>query len=230
MPFDTPLLKLISAKNGAVSPEFLATSAHDWAVRHMDLRYSAAPPAQEPREGPDHPAWRCYNLLLAENAILRSWVTAEGIVSPLLMARSVGQLTTLPIGDGFGWDFKPDGTPDLRMLQFKSTLIGCRRMAAIRVTDPNKLDVGSIEVGGHSKLVRGAYQARASMMTWQAKGQVTGAELARRWVAFRVFVFLIRCGMEETLAWASARCRDAFGEMEGEVSLTPAGASEAAGE
>jgi len=219
--FNTSILDLIATPDRVVRPAFLALSVKDWATQQMDLRYSSAPPAEEPREGPDHPAWRCYHLLLAENKIYRSWITEEGLVSPLLMARSLGQLASLPVGDGFGWDFRTDGTPDQRMLQFKSTLVSCRRMAAIRVTDPSKLDTGSIEVGGYSKLVRGAYQVRAGMMHWETKGALTGADVARRWVAFRVFVFLIRCGMEETLAWASARCRDAFGEMEGEANPEP---------
>jgi hypothetical protein len=208
---------LITDENGMMTKEFLAMKPEDWASEHMQRRYNAAPPSVG--DAPGHMARVCYEHLLHEYRSVRKWFGDDGKLSPLLMSRHLAQLSDGPVGDGMGWDFTPNGDVEPRMIQFKGTLISCQRTLELRADTQMKLDSGSLELGGIVKLVRSAYGTRAEVHTWPTqtvgKGDeaysLSGAEVARRWVAYRTFVFLIRLGASEDWAWDSSRCRECFG-------------------
>lgn len=219
MALSRSITSLIADEQGMILKDFLGTSTKDWAVTHMQLRYGAAPPlASDPA---DHPARLCYQHLLTEYDSLRKWFDNEGKLSPLIMSRYLSRNQVGPIRDGIGWDFQMNGDPEPRMLQFKGTLIACRRSAELKPVG-QKLDCGSAEMGSLAKLVRSAYAARAEVHTWgtlsEGKGDdkrmVPGADLSRRWVAWRTYNFLIRFGAEDDWAWQIAKCRDVFGEVD----------------
>lgn len=219
MALSRSITSLIADEHNMILKEFLGVSDTEWAVKHMQLRYGAAPPLDT--DSPDHPARLCYQHLLYEYNALRKWFDNEGRLSPLIMNRYLARNTVGPIRDGIGWDFQMSGDPDPRMLQFKGTLISCRRSAELK-PQGQKLDCGSAELGSLSRLVRSAYSARAEIHTWNmitegkgdAKRIVDGAVLSRRWVAFRTYNFLIRFGAEDEWAWQVAKCRDVFGDID----------------
>jgi hypothetical protein len=205
MALSRSILHLIADENGKIAPAFLQLRPSEWASQHMQRRYGAVVPADD--VDPRHPTKLCYDFLLEEYRILRSGFDKEGTISRLLMSRSLSTQRTAPIGNGIGWDFRPDGDPEPSMLQFKGTLMACRLAADLRTHD------GGGELGGIAKLVRAGYQARADLHIWNAVDDVSGADIARRWIAFQTYNFLINCRVEEMLAWSTSRCREVFGTI-----------------
>ena len=223
------ITSLVADEDGNIATDFLARSDTSWAEEHMTRRYGAPPPEED--DPPDHPARLCYDHLRSEfMAIRNGWFDDRGKLSPLLMSRHLSKAFSGPAGNGIGWDFQPNGEPEPRMLQFKGTLIGCRRAAELRLraTKRPKEDCGSAEMGGITRLVRSAFMARAEVHDWrpctEGKGDtavtIQGGEMARRWVSYRTFVFLLQAGAEADWAWSAARCRDAFGHADVPTSLT----------
>lgn len=225
MTLSKSITSMIADASGNISQSFLSYSAEQWATDHMRRRYSATPPLDE--DPPDHPAVLCYHLLLSEYSAVKTWFSAQGQLSPLLMSRHLAHIYIGSLGDGFGWDFRPNGEPEPNMLQFKGTLIHCRRSLELRAGRQTKKDCGSLEIGATAKLVRSAYTARSSAHAWtsqiegkgDAKRVVQAAELSRRWVAFRSYSFLIQAGAEEGWAWGASKCQEVFGK----VDLPPTG-------
>ena len=119
-----------------------------------------------------------------------------------------------PIGDGLGWDFRPNGDPEPRMLLFKGTLISVTRSAALIAE--NQRNRGSMQFGGLSTLVRSAYVERATLHTWRGDEalKIDGAEMSRRWVAHMTYTFLLRLGAEREWAWDASKCRKVFGPVD----------------
>lgn len=220
MALSKSITSLITDNEERISRDFLSYSPVRWAEEHMRRRYSATPP--ESTDPPDHPAVLCYQHLLAEHTAVKGWFDDEGRLSPLLMSKHLARAYSGSISNGVGWDFYPNGEPNAHMLQFKGTLISCRRALELRAVKGSKLDCGSLEIGGIAKLVRSAYAARAEIHTWQPqvegrgenKRTVTGAELARRWVSFRSFCFLLSGGAEPEWAWGVSKAQDVFGRID----------------
>lgn len=212
MALSKSITSLIAESNGAISQSFLALKAEEWAVDHMQRRYNAAPP--NPGDTEDHPAKMCFTALVNEHHIVRRWFTSEGQLSPLMMAQSLArQLAGGSIGNGYGWDFLPTGDPDPSMLQFKGMLIAMHRVLELKPRS-QKLEQGGAEIGGVAKLVRSAYMTRAETHPWTAVGDVSAADVSRRWVSFRTYNFLVRSGVEPEWAWGMAKCRDVFGTID----------------
>lgn len=214
------ITSLISDGTERILQDFLQTTPQKWADEHMQRRYSATPPKDD--DPKDHFARLCHAYLMDEYRTLRGWFTEEGKLSRILMSRTIGDVMSSRIGNGIGWDFKPNGEIEPRMIQFKGTLIACTRIGELRPRDPLKLDCGSAAAGGLAKTVRDAYEVRANVHTWtpieESRGKdkviVSGGEMSRRWVAYRVYNFLIRAGIEDEHAWVISGCRKVFGEIE----------------
>lgn len=223
MALSRSITALITDGTGHATTEFLGMFPEEWATTHIQLRYGAAPPSVDDPE--DHIARRCFAFLVEEYKVLRSWFTDDGRLSNLLQSRFLERRTG-PIGDGIGWDFKPNGDPEPRMLQFKGTLVSCSRSAEL--IPARQRNSGAIQLGGIVRLVRGAYTARAELHHWRAQMKmekdeagrerevvvVDGEKLGQRWVAFRTYNFMLGLGAEPTWAWDASRCRQIFGSVD----------------
>jgi hypothetical protein len=216
MTLSVSITALIADEQGHMSRDFMECSQRRWVEDHMLRRYNATPPLNT--DAPEHPARRCAQHLEGEYTSLRRWFDAEGKLSPLLMSRHLSQCFSGPAGDGIGWDFLPGGDPDVRMLQFKGTLINCRRIMELKGRS-EKLDCGSGELGGIARLVRSAYQSRAEGHLWKPAGDQAAEVIAKRWVSYRTFVFLLHVGAEPDWAWGTSRCRENFGVADCQASL-----------
>lgn len=212
------LMALITDGTGHATTEFLGHSPDSWATAHIQRRYGAAPPSEE--DPPDHIAHQCFEFLRDEYRILRGWFTEDGTLSPLLQSRFLDQKIG-PLRDGIGWDFRPNGDPEPRMLQFKGTLISCARSAAL--IPPERRNSGVIQLGGIVRLVRGAYTARAELHPWRAIYKEEGGhevlvwdgeQLAQRWAAMRSYTFMVRLGADPSWAWEACRCKQLFGDVD----------------
>ena len=218
MSLSRPLTSLIADERGQVLQSFMACSDADWAAEHMQLRYNVIPPRED--EGAGHPARLCYNHLTEEHRILQKWIDSKGALSHLLMTQSLSQVLSGFIGDGFGWDFTATGEVQPNMLQFKGTLVSIRRTLDLvpRRQDTGKIDSGTPEIGGVARLARGAYQARAELHVWKGRTTknvtYTGADMAKRWIAFRTYNFLLQCDADAEYAWNTSKCRESFGPLE----------------
>jgi hypothetical protein len=218
MTFSQPILSLVCDEVGSPLVSFLTAKPDEWVAEQMRLRYAAVPPAAE--DPPDHPAVLAAAYLHHERVLLKNWFV-DGKLSTMLMSRTLSRLSTGPIGNGFSCDFLADGTPDVRMLRFKGTLIAAYRSAELKPSG-KRLDCGGHELSAVAKLVRSAYMTRATAHSWTAEGSVPGAELAKRWIAFRTHSFLVRFGAEDNWAWNLSGANKVFGP----VDLTAAQAGE----
>lgn len=222
MAFSKSIVALISDGSGAMSKEFFAVTAEQWAIEHMQRRYNAAPPS--PQDMEDHPAAMCYAGLVKEHRVIRSWFTPEGQLSPLMMAQTLQRQVGGAIGNGYGWDFQTTGEPDFDMLHFKGSMIAVHRMLELKPRSL-KLERGGAEIGGIAKLVLAAYRGRAERHLWTAVGDTSASEIASRWVAFRTNNFLVRSGVDPEWAWGMSKCREVFGPIDGGTSLLTKDAS-----
>lgn len=223
MALSRSITALITDGTGHATTEFLAKFPEEWAREHIQRRYGAAPPTEDDPDG--HIVRLCFNFLVEEYRALRSWFTDDGKLSNLLQGRFLDQMSG-PIGAGIGWDFKPNGDPEPRMLQFKGTLISCARSAEL--IPPHQRNSGAIQLGGIVRLVRGAYTARAELHNWKSQMRmekdeegrqrevvvVDGERLAQRWVAFRTHTFMIGLGADPMWSWDASRCRQIFGSVD----------------
>lgn len=224
MALSRSVTNLISDAQGNMLRDFLQKSPEQWAQEHMQRRYGAAPPQDD--DSDDHFARLCYDFLLKEYKTLRGWFH-DGKLSHMMMSRVVGNHVTGCIGNGVGWDFKRDGDPEPRMLQFKGTLIAACRAAELKIQDPRIPDCGSLEIGALAKLVRAAYESRAMIHTWHTaeegsgenKRVVSGDTVAKRWVTFRTYNFLVRYGADEDFAWGASRAQSVFGTVDNMASF-----------
>lgn len=207
---------------GHARKDFLASNAEVWAQTHMAQRYGASAPLES--DGLNHISRLCYEYLQDEYRALRGWFTDEGKLSPLLQSKFLSTRLSGPLGDGIGWDFKQNGDPEPQMLQFKGTLISATRSAELLPVDAR--NSGNMAFGGIVRLVRTAYTARAAMHSWRAimkkapegheEVDVDGAELSRRWVAFRTYNFMVELGAEPVWAWEASRCKSSLGAVDEE--------------
>ena len=208
------LTALITDGTGHATTQFLGYSPQEWATEHIQRRYGAAPPTEDDPE--DHVVRRCFEFLEDEYRILRGWFTDDGRLSNLLQSRFLDRKPG-PLGDGIGWDFKPNGDPEPRMLQFKGTLISCARSAELIPLE--RRNSGVIQLGGLVRLVRGAYAARAELHHWNAlyKNEellYDGEQLSQRWAAFRSYTFMVGLRVDPSWAWDASRCRQIFGPVD----------------
>lgn len=225
MALSRSITSLVVDPLGQVTQDFLTHSQKGWADLHMQLRYGAAPPLAE--DPADHPAVLCHNHLRNEYTAIRSWFDSSGKLVPLLMSKHLAKELSGPLGNGISWDFKASGDPEPLMMQFKATLIACRRTWESKANQGGKeLDSGSLMMGGLARLARSAFAARAEIHNWheitEKKVSVTGAELARRWIATQTFVFLLRAGAQEDWAWSTSKAREVFGSIDTDRAPTPA--------
>ncbi len=196
-----------------VTTEFLAMSPEQWADKHMVLRYRQ--PALD-TDGPDHFARRCWKMLCDEYAALRGWFTEEGVFSPLLHSRFLQMKLSGPIGDGIGWDFRPNGDPHPAMLQFKCQMICALRMIDLIPVDDRKS--GNAQFATALGAIRSAHMARASIHSWRPQPhsgkEIPGAEMSRRWVSFQTFTYMMRAGADPNWAWQASRCLTEMGPVD----------------
>ena len=232
MAFSKNLTSLIANTNGIALKDFLATTQEAWADEHMVKRYNAAPPTEH--DDLESFPRRCHDHLKSEYHKLRAWfVEPDYKLSALLQSKCLSFQFSGPLDDGFGWDFRRDGDPEPRMIQFKSMLISCQRqLKMLPVRDRNAQNAS---VSGLARLVRGAYQARAEVNLWRPVERKkddkvellhSGEDLAKRWVAFRTMAFLINLGIDPAWCWNSSGCPKIFGLVDDE---TPSGITSAIG-
>jgi hypothetical protein len=208
MPFSTPLLALVTSPDGQALTAFLVQSGQEWADKQMAARYGFAGPPTTPFSR------RCHGQLMTEYNAVRSWFQ-NGKLSNLLMSKTAAAMASAPLGDGVGWDFKPDGDPDLRVIQFKTTLLAAERTA--ENLPARERHVGSPHSVGLARLVYSAYKARSEGYRWKAstwKGtEYDGESLAQRWAAIQAYTFFLRMGFDASVdwLWTTMQCQAAFG-------------------
>jgi hypothetical protein len=208
------ITSLITDGRDYATKEFLTLSPETWASEHMASRYGHT---HLPTDHEDSFANLCFEFLKEEYRSLRSWFTDDGKFSPLLQSKFMTTRLSGPVGNGIGWDFMPNGDPEPRMLQFKGTLISAQRSAEL--IPPASRNSGNMQFGGIVKIVRSAYTARAELHSWRQQSsdnglKCSGAEMSRRWVAFRTYTFLITMGAEPVWAWEASRCKAIFGMVD----------------
>ncbi len=223
MAISKPITQLISDADGSALQTFLTASAESWAADHFGRRYSQALPTPEELASPTSIAARCYQALLDEFHVIRGWFTPEGKLSRLQMAPFLASLRNKPVADGLAWDFAASGDALPLMQQFKGQLIFCQRAAAdVAYSDRTQ---HNLQFAGLMRLVRAAYGNRADLHNWRPRikrkegrdvVEFTGAELSRRWVAFRSYTFMIQAGCDPYTSWLSCKCHDIFGHVDEE--------------
>lgn len=208
------ITSLITDGRGYATQEFLACTPEKWADEHMAERYGQTCLAKDPSE---HFATLCWEYLREEYRSLRSWFTDDGKLSNLLQSKFVTTKLSGPVGLGIGWDFKPNGDPEPRMLQFKGTLVAAVR--AVEVMPKDTRNSGNMQFGGIVKIIRSAYTARAEIHSWRSQSgegdaKFSGAEISRRWVSFRTYTMLIQIGADPVWSWEASRCKALFGPVD----------------
>lgn len=221
MAISLPIAALIADNDGLMLQVFVSSTPESWAHDHFLRRYGQAPPTADEMANPLSLSAKCYRALLEEHSVLRGWFTPEGKLSPLQMAPFLASLRSKPVADGFGWDFTTAGDAQPLMQQFKGQLIFCQR-SALEVPATNRTQ-HNLQFAGVMRLVRSAYSGRAELHTWRPRlkrkdgrevVELTGAEVARRWVAFRSFVFMVQVGCDPFTSWLSCKCHDVFGHVD----------------
>lgn len=213
------LSQLIADPTGKILLSFLKTRPDEWATRQMEARYRVLPPAED--EVGDHPARICYDLLCLEYQSLRGCFDREGMLMPLCLSRLCMSQCNKPIAEGYGWDFKADGTPNVAVVAFKSTMISCSR---ITYQKPISRHGQTSDASGLARMVRSAHFTRAESYSFEpvkyaVRGEsgkkelceLTGGEAAKRWVSMRTMVFLIQQGYSAQVAWETSKCLETFG-------------------
>jgi hypothetical protein len=202
---------MITDGQGYATTTFLKTTPDEWAVDQLKERYGHVLTSTDPTGSPPRLA---YDQLKDERKALGSWFDESGKLSPLLQSAFLTNRFHGPIGNGFGWDFRPSGEPEGRMLLFKGALIAATRAALVVPEDQRSR--GSIHLGGIATMVRGAYTERAALHTWKGdvQSKLDGAELSRRWVSFQTFSFLARLNADYEWAWDVSKCRKVFGPVD----------------
>lgn len=216
------LLPLIADASGYGRTDFLSLTPQQWADREMLRRYRQGPPV--PGESPTSLASRCYQFLLSEHALIRSWFQEDNKLSHLMMSRTVGEQLNRPLGDGIGWDFDRAGELNPRATQFKGTIVALERSTTLYdiARRPGAYD---LHLSGVARFMRGAYQTRAEGHPWIALEKregsrilsLSGEEQCRRWVAFRVYSALLKLGTEPEWAWDASGSRTVFGPIESDA-------------
>lgn len=220
MALSRSITSLITDGRGYATQEFLAISPDKWADTQMGLRYGQTKLETDPI---DHFTTLCWDYLRSEYRALRSWFQDDGKLSPLLQSKFLATKLSGPLGNGIGWDFKPNGDPEPRMLLFKGTLISAQRSAELLPKESR--NSGNMQFGGIVKIVRSAFTSRAELHSWRAqttladgtdKVQYSGADMSRRWVSFRTYTFLVNVGADPVWAWEASRCKALFGPIDEE--------------
>lgn len=225
MAISKPIAQLIADADGMALQSFLTATPESWAQEHFTRRYGQALPTDEEMAAQCSWAAKCYRALIEEHAVLRGWFTTEGKLSPIQMAPFLASLPHKPVADGLGWDFTADGDAQPLMQQFKGQLIFCQR-AAFDVPASART-THNLQFAGLMRLVRSAYGNRAELHSWRPRlkrkdgrdtVELTGAEVARRWVAFRSFTFMVQVGCDPFTSWLSCKCHDVFGHVDEDIS------------
>jgi len=204
---------LITDGRGFATKEFIATRPDEWAREHLARRYGGSLVLDT--DPPDHFARRCFRYLESEYHTLRGWFTDDGKFSPLLHGKFISEQGRRPVGDGVGWDFRANGDPESRMLQFKGTLINAQRAAEL--LEPKQYTASSVQFAAIARMVRSAFMARAELPNWRPYDTaISGEDLAKRWVAYRSYNFLVELHAEPSWAWDISLCRRVFGPVDEE--------------
>lgn len=226
MPSSRPILSLIADTNNLPLTAFLSGGDLGWADAQMLLRYAQAPPTPEELTRPSSWLVRCHQHLRDEYLMLREWfLDGTGPFSPALQAHSLARIRELPLRDGLTHDFDSSGVLQPAIQQFKSQLIFCER--SVQNIPPTNQTTGNIQFSGISRLARAAFSCRAEYHSWRPivrRGkngaiviQLSGEELAARWVSFRTNAFLIQVGYDPYTAWTSSLCGRLFGPVDEEL-------------
>ena len=229
MAISRPFHALIADPDGHALTAFLQSSPADWATNAMLTRYGQPAPDEAELDDSVSVAAKCYRALLAEYHTAREWFTDDGVLSPLLQAPWTAKLMSAPIADGLGWDFRPDGTAEPELQQFKGQLIFSQRSAkSLPFRDRH---VGNLQFAGLMRLIRAAYTSRAKLHTWKpilrkdpAGAQVVAVPadaLAHRWIAFRTFSFLVQIGCDPYTSWYASKAHQALGPVDEDRSIAP---------
>jgi len=211
MALNRTVLSLVSDGQGHIDAGFAATSPEEWAHAQMRLRYGHA--LLDEDDAYSFPR-QCFDSLVAERKALSSWFDDCGRLSPLLQSAFLLNRFSGPVGDGIGWDFRPNGDPEPRMLLFKGTLIAVTRSSALIPAEQRNR--GNMQFGGLATMVRSAYTERAALHTWRGDDTsgIDPADMSRRWVSHMTYTFLLRIGAEREWAWDASKCRKVFGPVD----------------
>ena len=203
------IVSLVTDGQGYATKTFLETTPTEWADAQMKVRYGHT---VLDTDGAYTFARLCYDQLVEERKSLSSWFDDSGKLNPTLQSAFMSNKLHGAIGDGIGWDFKPNGDPEHRMTIFKGTLVAASRSADL--IPQERRNRGNMQFGGLATMIRSAYTERAALHTWRGDEDLSGADMSRRWVAHMTFVFLLRLGAERTWAWDASRSRTVFGPVE----------------
>lgn len=192
---------------GRITTEFLAMTPDEWATRQFLARYQVD---ILPTEIGRHFARRCWEYLTEEYSALRAWFTDDGSLSTMLASRFLDLRLTGPIEDGIGWDFTKNGEPNIQIIQFKAqTIMGLRMLNLVPDVDRNS---GNPQFAICFNLLKTAYTARAAAHRWRPTlTGISGADLSRRWVAWKVFNHMLVTGCDPDWAWQASKCLSEFG-------------------
>lgn len=212
---DRTILALITDGSGRISREFTMAAPEAWATEQMRHRYSQiAPRKGDSRTGT---AALCFDYLVSEYKVMRTWFDSEGKLSPLLQSKTLSRVQPNKLGNGIGWDWRASGDLHTEMVQFKSTLIAAERAASI-VRGQSNDGNAELLLSGVARMIRAAYQIRADAHVWRAAdrkdetGKVyDGGTLAARWVAFQTFNSLRALGGSAEWSWNTSQCNTVFG-------------------
>lgn len=213
--FDHNIRALIATTDGTIKPEFASVTPEAWAQQQMLARYNQIVTDQD---GPNDFPQQCFEKLLEERSALSTWFDDAGHLSPTLQSVFMMNRLSGPIEDGLGWDFRPDGSPEPRMLVFKGTLMAVWRSS--QLIQPKDRTGGNMQFGGLATLVKSAYTERARLHSWRNydptndSRRFTGAEMSQRWVAYRSFLFLLRIGASDRWAWEISGCHKLCGPVD----------------
>lgn len=215
------ITSLITDDTGHATQDFLSCTPERWADIQMANRYGQMCLSTD---GDNHFARLCWQYLCEEYKSLRAWFTVEGRLSSVLQSKFLMSRLSGPVGDGIDWDFKPNGDPEPRMLQFKGTLIAAQRAAELIPAEGR--NSGNMQFGGLVKIIRSAYSARAEIHSWRpvsGEGDVkySGTDMSRRWVSHRTNILLTRLGAPPGWSWEASRCRALFGPIDEERMTLP---------
>lgn len=215
----TKTIQALIMDEGKATEEFLAFKPKDWAKDQMAERYGHL---LKDTDGANSIPYLCFEHLKREYRALLTWFNPNNEFVPTLQSAFMAQRVSGPLGDGIGWDFKPNGDPCQEMLIFKNTLMSVWRAA--EAVPPQQRVSGNPRFGGMATLIRSAYEERAKLHRWTPCRDpkwaiLTGADISARWVAHSTFVFLLQLGVDKRFAWEAARCQKLYGPYDSQEVL-----------
>lgn len=215
----TKTIQALIMDEGRATDDFMAYKPKAWANDQMRERYGHV---LLDDDGANSFPYLCYQHLQREYRGLLTWFDGDRNFMPTLQSVFMTQRVSGPLGDGVGWDFKPNGDPCHEMIVFKNTLLSVWRAA--HGVPPRHRISGNPRFGGMATMIRSAYEERAKLHRWTPCrdpkwARLTGAEISARWVAHSTFVFLLQLGVDKRFAWEAARCQKLYGPYDSQEVL-----------